>query len=311
MSKVQNRRLSTLSRGQKPSAEFEKSYEKHRKKIVELVRTVHINANRIEQLKLSALRPQPQADDARRQAAAAGRGLPHPAPGLPRQLPDARDRPATGSTRSASCSGKGWKDFAKKKATDVEKLRGRDQGDLRHRRRADLRVPPHVQDRAGRRARDDARQEGDDRGQPAPRDLDRQEVHQPRPAVPRPDPGRQHRPDEGGRQVRVPPRLQVLDLRHVVDPSGDHPLDRRPGAHHPHPGAHDRDHQQAGPHQPPDAARDRPRAAARGAGREARHAAREGAQGAEDRQGADQPRDADRRRGGFSISATSSRTRTR
>src|SRR5262249_56853436 len=53
MSKVQNRRLSTLNRGQKPSAEFEKSYEKHRKKIVELVRTVHINANRIEQLKLS------------------------------------------------------------------------------------------------------------------------------------------------------------------------------------------------------------------------------------------------------------------
>ncbi|MEI6204906.1 MAG: RNA polymerase sigma factor region1.1 domain-containing protein, partial [Enhydrobacter sp.] len=42
MSKVQNRRLSTLNRGQKPSPEFEKSYEKHRKKIVELVRTVHI-----------------------------------------------------------------------------------------------------------------------------------------------------------------------------------------------------------------------------------------------------------------------------
>ncbi len=37
----------------------------------------------------------------------------------------------------------------------------------------------------------------------------------------------------------------------------------------------------------PDAARDRPRADAGGAGREARHAAREGAQGAEDRQGAD------------------------
>src|SRR3982074_77106 len=53
MSKVQNRRLSTLSRGQKPSPEFEKSYERHRKKIVELVRTVHINANRIEQLKLA------------------------------------------------------------------------------------------------------------------------------------------------------------------------------------------------------------------------------------------------------------------
>jgi hypothetical protein len=47
----------------------------------------------------------------------------------------------------------------------------------------------------------------------------------------------QHRPDEGGRQVRVPPRLQILDLRHLVDPAGDHPLDRRPGADHPHPGA--------------------------------------------------------------------------
>ena len=73
---------------------------------------------------------------------------------------------------------------------------------------------------------------------------------------------------------------------------------RRPGADHPHPGPHDRDDQQAGPDLAADAARDRPRADARGAGREARHAAGEGAQGPQDRQGADQPRDADRRRGG-------------
>ena len=46
------------------------------------------------------------------------------------------------------------------------------------------------------------------------------------------------------------------------------------------------------------AQRDRPRAHARGARREARHAAREGAQGAQDRQGAVVARDADRRRGG-------------
>jgi hypothetical protein len=82
-------------------------------------------------------------------------------------------------------------------------------------------------------------------GQPAPRRVDRQEVPQPRPVVPRPDPGRQHRPDEGRREVRVPPRLQVLDLRDVVDPPGDHAFDRRPGAHDPHPGAHDRDDVQA------------------------------------------------------------------
>ena len=49
----------------------------------------------------------------------------------------------------------------------------------------------------------------------------------------------------------------------------------------------------------PDAARDRPRADARGAGREAADAAREGPQGDEDRQGADLARDPDRRRGGF------------
>ena len=41
--------------------------------------------------------------------------------------------------------------------------------------------------------------------------------------VPRPDPGRQHRPDEGGRPLPVPPRLQVLDLRDVVDPPGRSP----------------------------------------------------------------------------------------
>ena len=39
------------------------------------------------------------------------------------------------------------------------------------------------------------------------------------------------------------------DLCHLVDPPGDHPLDRRPGADDPHPRAHDRDDQQAGAHQ--------------------------------------------------------------
>ena len=38
--------------------------------------------------------------------------------------------------------------------------------------------------------------------------------------------------------------LQVLDLRDVVDPPGDHARHRRPGAHDPRAGAHDRAHQQ-------------------------------------------------------------------
>ncbi len=52
--------------------------------------------------------------------------------------------------------------------------------------------------------------------------------------------------DAGGRQVRLPSRLQVLDLRHLVDKTIDVPGDRRSGPHHPHCGPHGRDHQQAG-----------------------------------------------------------------
>ena len=148
-------------------------------------------------------------------------------------------------------------------------------------------------DRRGEGAQGQAR---DDRGQPAPRDLDRQEVHQPRPAVPRPDPGRQHRPDEGGGQVRIPPRLQVLDVRHVVDPPGHHALDRRPGAHHPHPGAHDRDDQQDEPHLAPDPAGDGPGARSGDARREDGDARGEDPQDPQDLQGADLDGDADRRR---------------
>ena len=52
----------------------------------------------------------------------------------------------------------------------------------------------------------------------------------PRHAVPGPDPGGQRRPHARRREVRLAPRLQVLDVRDVVDPPGDHPRHRRPGA---------------------------------------------------------------------------------
>ena len=86
-----------------------------------------------------------------------------------------------------------------------------------------------------RRGASAPREERDGRGELAARDLDREEIHESRPAVLGSDPGRQHRLDESRRQVRVPPRLQVLDLRDLVDSAGDHALDRRPGAHDPHP----------------------------------------------------------------------------
>ena len=97
-------------------------------------------------------------------------------------------------------------------------------------------------------------------------------------------------------------------LRDLVDPPGHHALDRRPGAHHPHPGAHDRDHQQAEPHLAADAAGDGPRADAGGAGGAHGDARGQGAQGAEDRQGADLDGDARSATTRIRTSATSSRT---
>ena len=92
----------------------------------------------------------------------------------------------------------------------------------------------------------------------------RQEIPQPRPELPGPDPGGQHRPDACGRQIRVPPRLQVQHLCHLVDSPGHHPGDRRPGPHHPHSGAHDRDDEQASQRLQEAASGDGPRADHRG-----------------------------------------------
>ena len=164
----------------------------------------------------------------------------------------------------------------------------------------------------GGRGRDPRRagQEGAGGSQPPPGRLDREEVHEPRPAVPGPDPGGQHRPHEGRRQVRVQARLQVLDLRDVVDPPGHHPRHRRPGPHHPHPGPHDRDDQQAHPHLARAGAGAGPRAVV-GRDREAHgHPGLQGPQGPEDRAGADLAGDARSARKRIRISATSSRTAT-
>src|SRR3978361_1858559 len=51
----------------------------------------------------------------------------------------------------------------------------------------------------------------------------------------RPDPGGQPRPRARRRQVRLAPRVQVLHLRHVLDPPGDRPGARPEGQPDPHP----------------------------------------------------------------------------
>ena len=116
-----------------------------------------------------------------------------------KQLSRPRARSELGGAASRKLPGKGWKTFVTRHADDIANVRGADRRGGERRRPADRRVPPRLHDGEPRRARQRAGQEGDDRGEPAPGDLDRQEIHQSRPAVPGPDPGGQYRPDEGGR----------------------------------------------------------------------------------------------------------------
>ena len=91
-------------------------------------------------------------------------------------------------------------------------------------------------DRARRRRREGA----DDPVEPATGRLDREELPQPGPAVPRSHPGGHARPHPRRREVRLAPGLQVLDLRDLVDPPGGRARARRQGPHDPDAGAHRR-----------------------------------------------------------------------
>jgi len=107
------------------------------------------------------------------------------------------------------------------------------------------RVPRRLPGTAPLDAQSTPRQNRNGRGKLALGHLYRQKVHEPWPLFPRSHSGRQHGANEGRRKIRVSSRLQVLHLRHLVDPSGHHALHRRPSAYDPHSGPHDRDDQQA------------------------------------------------------------------
>ena len=101
--------------------------------------------------------------------------------------------------------------------------------------------------------------------------------------LPGPDPGGQHRPDQGRREVRLRPRLPLLHLCYLVDSSGHHPRHRGSGPYHPHPGAYGGDHQpDASGHQPagvPERPRAHPGRAGKGHGHERGARARDPAHG--------------------------------
>jgi RNA polymerase primary sigma factor len=126
--------------------------------------------------------------------------------GIPQELSGLRARPALAQPR-VEAHGQGLEELRRARqgphqgAADADPYAGdRD-------RARDRRLPQDRAHGAKGRARGAPGEKGDGGGEPPPRYLDRQEIHQPRPAIPRSDPGRQHRPDEGGRQVRLPARL--------------------------------------------------------------------------------------------------------
>ena len=154
----------------------------------------------------------------------------------------------------------------------VEEARARPHGRAEPR----LAAPLPALDRAGRaahrrpgdRAREadregrHGRQAPHGRGEPAARRLDREGLSRPRAQLPRPDPGGLAGADPGGGEVRLPPRLQVLDLRDLVDPPGGDAGDRRQGADDPDPGPHGREAEPGHPRRAPAGAAAGPRAGA-------------------------------------------------
>ena len=101
--------------------------------------------------------------------------------------------------RVSKLSPKSWKNFVARDKDRIKELRGEihalatglglEIGEFRE--------IVHMVQRG--RARSAPSQERDGGGEPAPRYFNREEIPQPRPAVPRSDSGRQHRPDKGGR----------------------------------------------------------------------------------------------------------------
>ncbi len=110
---------------------------------------------------------------------------------------------------------------ARGRAGQADRGRPVRRGEARRRQRGAASRPEH-RARAGRRGRQEG-QGPPGAGQPPPGRLAGQALHRTWHAVPGPDPGGQPGPDPGGGEVRLHQGLQVLHVRHLVDPPGHHP----------------------------------------------------------------------------------------
>ena len=177
----------------------ERRFKKLRNETMDLVKSLKLNNNRIEALvdQMYGINKPPGRPG--RPAAAPGRKPWRRPRAISSSSISATSSTPTGRAASAASAGMGWQDFVTDERDKIKALRDDIQSLAAGNPPVGRRIPPQRPDGAEGRARIRRRQEGNDRGQPAPRDLHRQEIHQPRPAVPGPDPGRQYRPDEGGR----------------------------------------------------------------------------------------------------------------
>ena len=196
--RLQEQDISNQLQNETLSPAQERKYKKLKDEIIVEVKSLRLNQARIDSARRAALRHQQEAGLVRGPPAAPRRQPRRRPRGLPSQLPGLRARSALAQPRLETVR-QGLEEFRPSRKGPHQGAAPRDPVAGRAHRARDRRIPQDRARRAEGRARGAPGQEGNGRGQSSSRDLDRQEIHQPRPAVPRPDPGRQYRPDEGGR----------------------------------------------------------------------------------------------------------------
>ncbi len=184
LSEMQDLRMSaTLSEKARFSAGEEAAYQKLRSEIVVLVNELHLHNNRIEALI-------DQLYGINRKIMAINSGMVKLADAARinrREFIDeyqGYELDPTWLDRMAAKAGRGWQALLEKSPRKGRRPARRN-GTGRHLyRRRHFRIPPHRQSGAEGRERGASGQEGNGRGQPAAGDLDCEEIHQPRVAIP-------------------------------------------------------------------------------------------------------------------------------
>ena len=174
--KMQSKRLEAMTSGEEVVVRSEKTYEKAREELVGKVEQVRLHNNRIEELVIQL-----------KQISQRLNGLEGQLLRLAETCKVGRDdflREYRGHEldpnwmeRVDKLPGKAWKAFVLKQTDHVIEVRAKI-GDVAQETQLPISgIPPCLPDRQQGRARLCPRQEGDDRGEPPPGDLDCQEIH--------------------------------------------------------------------------------------------------------------------------------------